>query len=61
MAGNLPWHIIFGFEADMVTTTIAAGKLLMNNALLTLDEAAITARSENWRPKIWKRFEALSV
>ncbi len=62
MAGNLPWHIIFGFEADMVTTTIAAGKLLMNDRqLLTLDEAAITARSRELAAEVWKRFEALSV
>lgn len=61
-AGNLPWHIIFGFEADMVTTTIAAGKLLMKDRqLLTLDEAAITARSRELAAEVWKRFEALSV
>ena len=61
-AGNLPWHIIFGFEADMVTTTIAAGKLLMKDRqLLTLDEGAITARSRELATEVWKRFEALSV
>lgn len=60
-AGNLPWHIIFGFEADMVTTTIAAGKVLMQDRqLLTLDEAAITARSRELAAEVWKRFEALS-
>jgi len=61
-AGNLPWHIIFGFEADMVTTTIAAGKVLMKDRqLLTLDEAAITARSRELAAEVWKRFEALSA
>ena len=28
-AGNLPWHIIFGFHESMVTTTIVAGKVLL--------------------------------
>ncbi len=61
-AGNLPWHIIFGFESGMVTTTIAGGKLLMHERkLLTLDEAAITARSRELAVDVWKRFEELSV
>lgn len=60
-AGNLPWHIIFGFEADMVTTTIAAGQLLMKDReLLTLDEERITARSRELASAVWKRFEELS-
>ncbi|MEJ2748959.1 MAG: putative aminohydrolase SsnA, partial [Anaerolineae bacterium] len=59
--GNLPWHIIFGFEASMVTTTIVAGKVLMQDRqLLTLDEAAITARSRELAAEVWQRFEKLS-
>jgi cytosine/adenosine deaminase-related metal-dependent hydrolase len=62
MASNLPWHIIFGFEASMVTTTIVAGKVLMQDRqLLTLDEAAITARSRELAAEVWQRFEKLSV
>ncbi len=57
VAGNLPWHIIFGFEASMVTTTIAAGKILMRDRqLLTLDEAAITAAACDYAPKVWERY-----
>lgn len=60
-AGNLPWHIIFGFESSMVTTTIAAGKVLMSDRqLLTLDEAEITARSRELAADVWERFEELS-
>ncbi|MCA9968793.1 MAG: putative aminohydrolase SsnA [Anaerolineales bacterium] len=60
-AGNLPWHVIFGFEASAVTTTIVAGKILMKDRqLLTLDEAAITARSRELAAEVWQRFEALS-
>jgi putative selenium metabolism protein SsnA len=60
-AGNLPWHIIFGFESSMVTSTMVAGKLLMHNRqLLTLDEAEITARSRELAAEVWQRFEKLS-
>ncbi|PIE81037.1 MAG: hydrolase [Chloroflexi bacterium] len=61
-AGNLPWHIIFGFEADMVTTTIAGGNILMKDReLLTLDEAEITARSRELAAEVWQRFEKFSA
>jgi putative selenium metabolism protein SsnA len=60
-AGNLPWHILFGFESSMVTTTIAGGRVLMRDReLLTLDEAAITARSRELVTGVWSRFNALS-
>jgi cytosine/adenosine deaminase-related metal-dependent hydrolase len=58
--GNLPWHIIFGFESSMVTTTIVAGKILMKDReLLTLDEAEITARSRELAAGVWGRYAAL--
>ena len=58
-AGNLPWHILFGFESSMVTSTIAGGKLLMRDReLLTLDEAAIAARAREIVPEVWARYEA---
>jgi len=56
-AGNLPWHIIFGFESSMVTATICAGRVLMRDRrLLYLDEAEITARSRELAAKVWQRF-----
>ncbi len=59
-AGNLPWHIIFGFESSLVTTTIVAGKVLMRDRqLLTLDEAEITARSRELAAKVWERYAAM--
>jgi putative selenium metabolism protein SsnA len=58
-AGNLPWHILFGFENSMVTTTICAGKVLMKDRqLLYLDEAEITARSRESAKKLWARLES---
>jgi putative selenium metabolism protein SsnA len=60
-ASNLPWHIIFGFESSMVTTTIVAGKVLMSDRqLLTLDEEEIAARSRELAVEVWERFDELS-
>lgn len=56
--GNLPWHIIFGFQQSMVTATMVAGKFLMKDRkLLTLDEAEIAARAREIAPRIWKKYE----
>jgi putative selenium metabolism protein SsnA len=56
-AGNLPWHILFGWEPSAVTTTIGGGKVLMKDRqLLTLDEAAITAKSRELARKCWERY-----
>jgi putative selenium metabolism protein SsnA len=56
-AGNLPWHILFGFEADAVTATMCAGKWLMRDrTLLTLDEAEIAARARALSAETWKRY-----
>ncbi|MAU00964.1 MAG: hydrolase [Anaerolineaceae bacterium] len=61
-AGNLPWHIIFGFESSLVTSTMVAGKLLMHKRqLLTLDEADITARSRKLAAEVWQRYEKLNA
>ncbi len=58
-AGNLPWHILFGFESSMVTTTIGGGKVLMQDRkLLFLDEAEITAQSRALAARVWERFGA---
>lgn len=56
--GNLPWHILFGFEASMITTTIVAGKVLMRDRQLqTLDEAEIAAEAADLAPAVWERYE----
>ncbi len=58
-AGNLPWHIIFGFQQSMVTTTIVAGKLLMKDRqLLMLDEKEIGVKAREIAPKVWERYQA---
>jgi putative selenium metabolism protein SsnA len=59
-AGNLPWHILFGFEASAVTSTMVAGKWLMRDrALLTLDEAAIAAKARELSAAVWQRYVEL--
>jgi putative selenium metabolism protein SsnA len=56
-AGNLPWHIVFGFQESMVTTTIVNGKLLMHDRqLLMLDEAKIAAEARRLAPQVWERY-----
>lgn len=58
-SGNLPWHIIFGFNESMITTTIVAGKLLMHNReILTMDEEAITAKALELAPAVWGRYQS---
>ncbi|MGB4596273.1 MAG: putative aminohydrolase SsnA [Anaerolineaceae bacterium] len=55
-AGNLPWHILFGFRDGMVTGTMVAGKLLMKDRkLLTLDEAEIAAKSREVAARTWTK------
>ena len=57
--GSLPWHIVFGFNPSMVTSTIVAGKILMRDReLLTLDEERITARSRELVPAVWERYQS---
>jgi len=60
-AGNLPWHILFGFEADAITATMSAGRWLMRDrVLLTLDEAAIAARARELSAATWRRVEEIA-
>ncbi len=60
-AGNLPWHLLFGYEASMITATVCAGRVLMRDrVLLTLDEAEITARSRELATQSWQRVQGLA-
>jgi putative selenium metabolism protein SsnA len=58
-AGNLPWHIVFGFDESMVTSTMVAGRFLMKDReLLTLDEEKIAAKARKLAPAVWERYES---
>lgn len=55
-AGNLPWHILFGFRESQITTTIVAGKVLMKDRkLTTLDEVEISRRAMEIAQETWQR------
>ena len=59
-AGNAPWHILFGFNESMITTTIVGGEILMKDReLLTLDEEEITAKARELSAETWKRYGEL--
>ena len=59
-AGNLPWHILFGFHESMVTTTIVHGKVLMKDRkLITLDEKEIADHAVKLSRNVWQRYRAL--
>jgi putative selenium metabolism protein SsnA len=59
--GNLPWHILFGFQDSMVTATIVGGKpLMLNRKLLTLDEAAIAEEALRVSKATWQRYAHLA-
>jgi putative selenium metabolism protein SsnA len=56
-AANLPWHILFGVSGGHVHSTIVHGRVLMRGrALLTLDEAALAARSREAAAATWERY-----
>ncbi|MBI1297991.1 putative aminohydrolase SsnA [bacterium] len=56
-AENLPWHILFGVSGGQVHSTICHGQILMRDReLLTMDEAAITAKSRVTAAATWERF-----
>ncbi|HET6847123.1 MAG TPA: putative aminohydrolase SsnA [Anaerolineales bacterium] len=55
---NFAWHQVFGLESGMVTTTMVAGKILMQDRKLrTLDERALAARARELAPRVWSRLQ----
>jgi len=57
-AGNLPWHMLFGFHESMVTTTIVSGRVLMRDRrLLIIDEEQVSARAREKAPQVWQRYQ----
>ncbi len=59
-AGNLPWHLLFGVDGAHVTDTVASGRVLMRDRVLTtLDESAITAHARARAARVWERVARL--
>lgn len=56
--GNLPWHIVFGFNESMITTTMVAGVILMKDRkLLFLDEDEISQKAKLLGGETWLRYQ----
>ena len=61
-AGNVPWHILFGFNESMVTTSIVDGQLVMRDRIVqTLDEQAIAEEALSLAPEVWKRYNDIAA
>ncbi|PKO18406.1 MAG: hydrolase [Chloroflexi bacterium HGW-Chloroflexi-10] len=57
-AGNIPWHIVFGMQHSMITSTMVAGKLLYHNrAFVTIDEKKIMADAMQLAENVWKHYQ----
>ncbi len=57
---NFPWHIQFGVSGGHVHSTIVQGRVLMRaRELLTMDEAAVAARSRQVAAQTWERYWAM--
>jgi cytosine/adenosine deaminase-related metal-dependent hydrolase len=57
-ASNFYGHLIFGISQSSVDTTIAAGRVLMENKELKLDidEEEVSRKSLELAEKLWKKF-----
>lgn len=58
-SGNLPWHILFGFNESMVTSTMVSGKMLMRDRkVLVLDEEEISRKAMEHSDIVWKKYQS---
>jgi len=57
-AGNFAGHLVFGISGAQTDTTIADGRILMENKrlCLDLDEKEVYAKSAELARKLWERF-----
>jgi len=56
---NLPWHILFGMQHSMISTTIIAGKVLYdNNEFVEIDEERIHAKALEQAIIVWKKYNS---
>jgi len=57
---NFPWHVVFGFQNGMVTTTIAAGKILMRDRkVVVVDEDEVIQDAKQISTSVWKKYQEL--
>lgn len=54
---NFPWHVVFGFQESMVTSTMVNGKFVMKDRqVITLDEEAIMKEALKISRKVWDTY-----
>ncbi|MDR3265295.1 MAG: amidohydrolase family protein, partial [Synergistaceae bacterium] len=54
---NINGHLLFGASGRSVVTTVARGRVLMENRKLTgIDEREVAARARELSKKVWERF-----
>lgn len=54
---NLPWHILFGFQESMISSTIVAGEMLMEDRrIVKIDEEEIFRKALLHAPSVWRRY-----
>jgi cytosine/adenosine deaminase-related metal-dependent hydrolase len=57
--GNLPWHILFGFNESQITTTMVDGVILMKDRkIICMDEEKVFAEAKKLAPGVWQRYTA---
>ncbi len=57
--GNIPWHILFGFNESMITTTLVDGRILMKDRkIVSMDEEKVFADARQLAPDVWDRYNA---
>jgi putative selenium metabolism protein SsnA len=55
-SGNMPWHLLFGIDAQHINSTMVAGRWLMRDRqLVAMDEQRIHARARELASALWKR------
>jgi putative selenium metabolism protein SsnA len=55
-SGNMPWHLLFGIDAQHVNSTMVAGRWLMRDRRVQeMDEQRIHARARELARALWKR------
>ncbi len=58
-AGNIPWHILFGFNESLITTTMVDGQILMKDReIVCMDEEKAFADTRKLAPAVWSRYNA---
>jgi putative selenium metabolism protein SsnA len=57
---NLPWHITFGLNESMVTSTMVNGRFLMKDRMLTsLDENSIAKEASLISKHVWEKYHEM--